>query len=248
MTCSPPWYESCLTHLSLTLIVWFLCSTAASQFPFSSPYLACQMSHSPLPSLLTPHQESNPQIPMDSLSRGSSLNCWAHGNWSFISAHRRKTLSFVFCVQEQKLGTPGWTTGTPLSPCAQQWEEHHRGDWEIWLNNPLLLAFCVSGDSKALSTILVLTSSDVNFLRHRWTVPTICWLIQTTLSFSPQLNRWHCNHGAMRSHLEFEEGTILLWTSTTTQEKHKWEESERWQKRWTHSLDAFDFLHKMGSS
>lgn len=70
------------------------------------------MSHPLLPSPLTPIKN---QIPMDFLSRGSSLtNCWACGNWSLSSAHRGKTLSFVLYLQEQKLCAPGWTTGTLL--------------------------------------------------------------------------------------------------------------------------------------
>lgn len=71
------------------------------------------MSHPSLPSLLTPHQESSPngllkqrQFPKKLLSP-----------WKLvfqISLQKENLELCLLSLQEQKMGTPGWTTGTPL--------------------------------------------------------------------------------------------------------------------------------------
>lgn len=97
------------------------------------------MSHPSLPSLLTPIKN---QVPVDSLSRDSSLrNCWAPGNWSFSSAHRRKTLSFVFYLYKNKRWAHQAGPLAHLSLCSAVGWTSHRGDWEIRLNDPF--ASCI---------------------------------------------------------------------------------------------------------
>lgn len=59
------------------------------------------MSHPSLPSLLTPHQESNPNgLLKQRQFPNKLLSLWK--------------LVFQLSPQEQKLGIPGWTTGPPL--------------------------------------------------------------------------------------------------------------------------------------
>lgn len=122
------------------------------------------MSHPSLPSLLTPQQESNPNgLLKQRQFPNKLLTLW---KLVFQLSPQNENLEFYLLSTRTKTGhsrLDHWHT----SPCAQQWEEHHTEEVEKSDQTiPLLLALCVSGDSKILSSILVLTSSDVNFLCH----------------------------------------------------------------------------------
>lgn len=182
---------------------------------------------------------------MDFLSRGSSLiSCWVHGNWSFSFSPQKENLELCFLCTRTKVGhtrLDHWHTS--LSLCLAVGRKSHRGGWEIWLNNPFASCFLCLRRFQSLELHLCAYLFWCELSLPQVNCASCLLAYPTAISFSPQLNKWHCNHGAMRCHLKFEEW--LLWTSTTTQEKQKREESERWQKRWIHSLDAFNFPHRM---